>query len=416
MSRRARRRWLLGAGALALGGVGFTAWRLWPEQGLTNPCRAVLPHALAHHEVIAAAWEGIDPSRVWDCHAHLIGTGDSGSGIVINPRMTSPLSPVLFAQMLFYLNAGCVHEAGDRVDAAYVERMHNLIDGMRPGFKLMLFAFEAYVDAAGHEDPARTMVYVPNRYAAEMARRHPRYFEWVASIHPYRPDCVARLEAAVRDGARAVKWLPPAMGIDPGAPRCDRFYAALARLDVPLISHTGHEAAVDVGEMQALGNPLRLRRALDHGVRVVAAHCASLGEDRDLDQGANGPTLASFDLFARMMGEPRYEGRLYGDISAVTQRNRTAATLRAIIERTEWHSRLLNGSDYPLPGVMPLVTLDGLAGDGFITSAVAEALKRVREHNPLLFDFALKRQLRSGGKRLAAQMFETRPFFTRHGA
>ncbi len=415
MSRSTRRR-LLGAGALVLGGIGLAAWRLWPEQGFVNPCRAVLPEALADHEVVVSAWEGIDSARFWDSHAHLVGTGDSGSGIVLNPRMTSPLSALTFAQLLFYLNAGCVHDAGDRVDLAYVERMHNLIDGMRPGCKLMLLAFEAHVDATGREVPERTMVYVPDRYAAEVARRHPRYFEWAASIHPYRADCVERLESAVRDGARAVKWLPPAMGIDPGAARCDRFYAALARLDIPLISHAGHEAAVDVGDLQALGNPLRLRRALDHGVRVVVAHCATLGEDRDLDRGPNGPVMPSFDLFARLMSEPRYERLLFADISAVTQRNRAAATLRAIIERTEWHARLLNGSDYPLPGVMPLITLDGLVRDGFVAPAVAEVLKRVREHNPLLFDFALKRHLRSGGKRLAAQMFETRPFFTRRPA
>jgi hypothetical protein len=30
---------------------------------------------------------GIDTARVWDSHAHLIGTSDSGSGISINPRM-----------------------------------------------------------------------------------------------------------------------------------------------------------------------------------------------------------------------------------------------------------------------------------------------------------------------------------------
>jgi mannonate dehydratase len=389
---------------------------MWPEQGFVNPCRAVLPRALADHEVIAAAWEGIDPARVWDCHAHLVGTGDSSSGIVLNSRMTSLLSPLAFAQLLFYLNAGCVHQAGERVDEAYVERMRNLIDGMRPGFKLMLFAFEAHVDASGREVPTRTMIHVPDRYASEMARRHPRYFEWVASIHPYRVDCVERLAAAVRDGARAVKWLPAAMGIDPSAPRCDRFYTALAQFDMPLVSHAGHEAAVDVGDQQALGNPLLLRRALDHGVRVVVAHCASLGEDRDLDRGSSGPVVPSFDLFARLMGEARYEKLLFADISAVTQRNRSAATLRAIVERTEWHARLLNGSDYPLPGVMPLVTLDGLAQDGFISPEIAEVLKRVREHNPLLFDLALKRQLRSGGKRLAAQMFETRPFFSRRAA
>ena len=43
------------------------------------------------------------------------------------------------------------------------------------------------------------------------------------------------------------------------------------------------------GNPRRIGNPLRLRRALDAGVRVVVAHCASMGQDRDLDAGANGP-------------------------------------------------------------------------------------------------------------------------------
>jgi len=34
---------------------------------------------------------------------------------------------------------------------------------------------------------------------------------------------------------------------------------------------------------------------------------------------------------------------------------------------------------------------------------------------PLLFDFALKRHLRLGGKRLAPAVFETRRFFTTGG-
>lgn len=408
-----RRRLVLGATALATLGVGGAAWRFWPEQGFANPCRAALPPDLARHEVVRAAWEGVDPAQVWDCHAHLIGTGDSGSGVVVNERMWSPLSPLALAQLLFYLNAGCVHDARDRVDEAYVERMHNLVDGMAPGFKLMLFSFEAHVTADGQVDWPGTSFYVPDSYTAAVVRRHPRYFEWAASIHPYRPDAVTRLEQAARDGARGVKWLPAAMGIDPAAPRCDPFYAALVRLDLPLVSHAGYEAAVAVGDFQRLNNPLRLRRPLDQGVRVVVAHCASLGEDVDLDRGSNGPVAPSFALFSRLMEEPRYVGRLFADISAVTQRNRAGAPLRTILERAEWHPRLLHGSDYPLPGVMPLFSIDDLAAQGFITPRVAGVVKRIREHNPLLFDFVLKRHLASGGKRFASSVFETRHFFDR---
>jgi mannonate dehydratase len=40
----------------------------------------------------------------------------------------------------------------------------------------------------------------------------------------------------------------------------------------------------------------------------------------------------------------------------------------------------------------------------------------IREHNPLLFDFVLKRHLSSGGKRFPKSVFETRSFFDRQGS
>jgi mannonate dehydratase len=203
------------------------------------------------------------------------------------------------------------------------------------------------------------------------------------------------------------------MGIDPASPRCDRFYAALARLDVPLVTHGGLERAVISGYSQDLGNPLRLRRALAAGVRVIVAHCASMGTDRDLDRGADGPLVPSFDLFARLMEDARYDGRLYGDISAMPQVNRAAPALARVVERTDWHPRLLNGSDYPLPGVMPLFSVDYLVSLGLLTERAAPTLKAIRAHNPLLFDFVAKRHLRSGGKSLARSVFETRGFFER---
>ncbi len=389
-----------------LAGCGFSL-----EQGLWNPCHAQLPRRLAEHELVKAAWQGIDPRQVWDAHAHLVGTGDSGGGIVVNADMQSLLSPAQFARRLFFLNAGCAHNAPGNADRAYVERMHNLLDGMRAGVKLLLFAFERAHREDGTPDPERTGIHVPDAYARETARAHPAYFEWAASIHPYRADGVAALARAAQDGARAVKWLPAAMGMDPASPRCDRFYEALARLGLPLISHAGEERAVPGADAQDYGNPLRLRRALAAGVRVVVAHCASMGQDRDLDRGPNGPLADSFELFARLMDEPRHAGRLFGDISAMTQLNRAGPALARVIERSDWHARLLNGSDYPLPGVMPIFSVDYLVQIGLLRAEAAPVLKEIRAHNPLLFDFVLKRSLRSNGHRLPARIFETRGFF-----
>lgn len=359
-----------------------------------------------------AAWEGIDAAQAWDAHAHLVGTGDAGSGVVVNPRMQSLLHPGEYARRLFFLNAGCAHAAPPgSVDRAYVERLLNLMQGMRIGMKLLLFAFDRVHDERGAAQWERSGLYVPNAYARDTARAHPRVFEWVASVHPYRADCVQALERARAEGARAVKWLPAAMGMDPGSPLCDRFYAAAARLGLPLIAHAGLERAVMGTDVQDFGNPLRLRRALDAGVRVVVAHCASMGQDRDLDRGANGPVVDSFELFARMMDEARYVGRLYGDISAMTQVNRAGGTLARVLEREDWHARLLNGSDYPLPGLMPIFSVDYIVSLGLLEPMAAPVLTEIRRHNPLLFDFVLKRSLRASGRAFAAGVFETRRFF-----
>jgi mannonate dehydratase len=407
-----RRRFLLGAAGL--GTVAAAGWGVssWARPKLWNPCRAALPPALADHPVVQAAWAGIDPARVWDCHVHIAGTGDSGSGITTAPEMRSLLSPVQFAQRLFYLNAGCVHDAPGQVDQSYVERMRNLVDGLRPGAKLLLFAFDRCHDEAGRPLPEKTAFHVPDAYARDLVRRHPDAFEWACSIHPYRPDAVAALEAAVADGARAVKWLPAAMGMDPASPRCDAFYTALARLDLPLISHAGEEKAVHGANRPEFSNPLRLRRALDHGVRVVVAHCASIGQDEDLDRPGRGQ-VASFELFARLMAEARYEKLLFADISAVTQRNRSIDWLKSLLARQEWHGRLLNGSDYPLPGVMPLFAPRQLAAAGLLEAAAVPVLDAIQAHNPLLFDFVLKRQLRLQGRAFADNIFHTRDFFLR---
>ena len=208
---------------------------------------------------------------------------------------------------MFYLNAGCVHDHPGRVDASVVDRLLNQVEGLKPGAKALLLAFDWARDERGAPLPERSTFHVPDDYASTVAKANPSAFEWAASIHPHDPAALDRLDRAVAQGARAVKWLPPAQNIDPSSSRCDSFYRRMAMLNVPLITHAGDERAVR-GHDETLGNPLKLRRALDLGVRVVVAHCASLGVARDLDRGANGPLAPSFALFGRLMDEPRARG------------------------------------------------------------------------------------------------------------
>ena len=328
----------------------------------------------------------------------------------IAPEMDSLAHPIQYAQKQFYLNASCVPGQGV-LDDGHVAKLYALANELAPGARVMLLAFDYHHDEAGARRLDLSSYHTPDEYAARIAQAHPDRFEWIASIHPYRADCVDALERAARAGARAIKWLPSAMGMDPASPRCDRFYEALARIGLPLLTHAGAELAVHGSAYQDLGNPLRLRRALDHGVRVIVAHCASLGSGVDLDRGPDGASVSNFALFARLMDEPRYEGRLFGEISAMTQINRLGTPLRTLLARPEWHTRLVNGSDYPLPGVMPLFSLARMVDGNYLSTAEAKVLSEVRRYNPLLFDFALKRLLRDGGRRLAPTVFASRRVF-----
>jgi uncharacterized protein len=241
-----------------------------------------------------------------------------------------------------------------------------------------------------------------------------------ASIHPYRKDALDRLDEAIAKGAVAVKWLPNAQGIDPSLPRCDAFYDKLAQHGVVLLSHAGEEAAVDSAESQDLGDVLRLRRPLDRGVTVVVAHCAGLGRGTDLDQPAATERPESFDLFLRLLAEPRYEKTLFGDISAMTQFNRAGRPLRHLLTHPELHPRLVNGSDYPLPAVNPLVSTKYLQSQGYLTPKARRACNEVYGANPLLFDFVVKRSLRvldqDGEHRFADIVFESARVFPRANA
>jgi len=154
---------------------------------------------------------------------------------------------------------------------------------------------------------------------------------------------------------------------------------------------------------------------LSAGVRVVVAHCASYGIDIDTDH-PDKPVVGSFELFERMMAEPRHQGRLFGEISAITQMNRMHILPR-ILEHSDWHTRLLHGSDYPLVGVMPLFSVKKFAEEGLLDPSVVPVIQELRDYNPLLFDFVLKRHLRlqtaEGTKKFHSAVFTTRAFFAR---
>lgn len=355
-------------------------------------------------DLVKRAFDDIDSDKLIDHHVHVAGLGVGGTNNFVNRKMRTWAHPFHRIKFKVYMSSAGVADE-DKADAQVVERLASLVSSIRGHGKHRLLAFDKHYRRDGTVDLEKTEFYVPNEYVFELAERFPELFVPNISVNPYRPDALAELEKWARRGARIVKWLPNAMGIDPCDPKCDPFYVKMKELDLILLSHGGEEKAVEAEEDQKLGNPLLLRRALDHGVKVIVAHCAGLGTNEDLDS-KDRKQVDNFDLFLRLMDDKRYEGLLFGEISAMTQFNRLGK-LRTILAREDLHERIVNGSDYPLPAVNILIRTRPLVKEGYITTDEADSLKQIYDFNPLLFDFVLKRTLKLPGshKRLPASVF-----------
>ena len=131
-----------------------------------------------------------------------------------------------------------------------------------------------------------------------------------------------------------VKWIPSIMWIDPADPAHVAFYREMARLGLPLLSHTGMEKSF-ASARDELGDPRRLELPLRHGVTVIAAHIATTGRSEGRD---------NFERILPMFAE---YPNLYTDISSLTQINKLGY-LAAALERDDIADRLLYGSDWPL--------------------------------------------------------------------
>ena len=342
--------------------------------------------------LIDTAFADLDTSRLADAHVHHISRE-------VHPSWWSWSSPIRRLRTDIFLSGAGVVWADD-FEQQYIERLERLTAHFPDGTSFLLYALDRTHDAEGNPQPDHTPIYVSNDSVWEVVQQSPAKFIPVVSIHPARRDAIEQLNHWAKRGVRYVKWLPSTMKIDPADPAHDEFYQAMREHKMILLSHTGYEQAVETAD-QELGNPLRLRLPLERGVTVVALHAASNGSFRDLD----APTQASdsllgsnrmpgIDLLIRMMDEPAYGELLYAEISGITFFNHLDQPLRRLLERPDLHHRVINGSDYPIPGMNIVIQTSALQRDGFIAADEREWLNEIYRKNPLLFDFVVKRTVR----------------------
>lgn len=377
------------------------AFRHQPQEmntKLSDGARRLLDHAFAD----------VDPGRLRDYHVHIVGLGTNDSGMSVNPKMLSWLYPLHRVRTQVYMSGAHVTDR-DQADRQYAERLVDLIRNIDGHGKAHILAFDHHYNADGTINPDKTNFYVPNEWVFKLTEQYPDVFAPTISVHPHRPDALQELEKWAKRGARFVKWLPNAQGMNAADERNDDYYRLLKKHDITLLTHVGEEAAVASAEDQAFGNPLLFRRPLEMGVRVVMAHCGSLGKNEDLDNP--GTQVKSFDLFMRMMDDRRYQDVLFGDLSAMTQFNRLPGPFSELIKRKDLHHRLLDGSDYPLPAINIVIQTRALVRHGLITREERAHLNEIYHYNPLLFDYAVKRtiHLPNTRERLPGNIFQSHP-------
>jgi len=277
---------------------------------------------------------------VIDVHVHLAALPTPGNGCRLSPRMRrSPLTR--FLAWTQGLPLGDPETANRR----YVENLERELRASQRVDRAVLLAMDGVYDAAGRLDEARTDFLISNDHLFAVTKERPHFLPGV-SVNPARRDAVDELERCAEKGAVLVKVLPNAQAFDPADPRFVPFYAALARLRLPLLTHVGYEFSL-IGQDQSVGDVSRMTAALEQGVTLIAAHGCSSGL---FFREPHFPTMR--DLARRY---PRF----FVDTSALTIPNRVGALLR-LRRLPELHDRLVFGTDYPLPVMAypPLMRLD----------------------------------------------------------
>ncbi len=281
-----------------------------------------------------------------DVHIHI--TGGVNEGCFISPSLLGkPWSKLIF------------HRFGLKSDGAE-EYVSLLVSCIResPIDVGVILACDAMYDGSGKVD-AKTSFYIPNNFVLKVASKHEELLPGV-SINPNRRDALDEIDRCVEAGAALVKWLPNTQGIDPSDRKYKAFYRKLSDHGVPLLSHTGFEFTMKTVD-QKLGDPEKLRLALEEGTIVISAHC--------------GISYSGFSTrFLKVwLSLVREYPNLYGDLAALSL-GLGGSLIKRLLKDQAVCSRLVNGSDYPVPPLRTVIDI-------------------FRRRNPFTRDYEIKTRL-----------------------
>lgn len=276
-----------------------------------------------------------------DCHAHVFCWGENPEEGYLSRRTQR----AWLTRLVLFLTR-LRREPGETISEKIRHRLIRHVRASQLDAAVVL-AQDAVYREDGTRDDAATHFYVSNDYVLRLAEQCPQILPG-CSINPLRRDALRELQRCREAGARLVKIHTAIQGVDPARADFDPFYRLANELGVVLMFHTGYEHSCTVVSQQ-FTDPRRLARPLDFGGPVIAAHCG---------------TCAFFDpenyypRFVEMMH--RYDN-LFGDTAIMASLVRWGSLGRLSREAESLRSRILHGSDYPLPPArLPFLRRTGL--------------------------------------------------------
>ena len=264
-----------------------------------------------------------------DCHVHLAALPERDNGCIITPKI---LKSPLFKYLLWkhQLSPQNPHTANKK----YIQDLLQELRASQHVKKAVLLGMDGIYNHEGRLDHQATDFLISNDYILKQTKEYPNEFLAGVSINPQRVDAIEELHRCAEAGAALVKILPNSQQFDPGHYRYRKFYRTMASLRLPLLSHVGYEFSL-IGKDQSLGDPHRLRTALEEGTTVIAAHACSYG-------------LMLYEKFYPTLLEfVSHYPNFFADVSALTLPNRLNMLLK-LRHHPEVFDRLLFGTDYPL--------------------------------------------------------------------
>jgi predicted TIM-barrel fold metal-dependent hydrolase len=338
----------------------------------------------------------------FDMHVHIVGRGTDINRVDENVYFYPEDNNLFFTRILYGMVEKDLEKLGTDTDqdgtidtGEYLELVYHSLKTSEEIDCIVLLGLDAvYSPKSGKLDRKRTDIWVSNRFLAGKVKelnerlateedpkiRGKRFF-YGGSVNPNRGDWREELEFVLNDpGAVLLKLIPSAQHIHLRDPKHKPFYGLLADRGMPLLCHVGPEYSFPEGIREwRLDNFRHLDRALECGVTVISAHCAT----PVFPPPFNKNEVKEFCTFMKS-ANPGRKVQLWGDTSAFSLSTRIPI-VQEVVETfpAKW---LVNGSDFPIP-------IEGWIHLPWVTHGVTieEYLEIKKTQNPLDRDVRIKR-------------------------